>query len=162
MGRGVDRGRNGVPPQPQDPLAIVICGFTQALAGDPTEGIRLLEHSIRINPRDPFAFSTYAQLAIAYLAAKDYRKGLDCAMRLCSAAPNLVASHVWLASMHVGLGEIEKAKMALEAARRLGPEYVQARLNGPDPYPAEFSRRYVTFLRIAAGLEDPSAADALR
>lgn len=147
---------------PQDAWAISICGFTQALAGDPHEGIRLLERLIRINPRDPFAFANYAQLAIAYLSAKDYRKGLECAMRLCSVAPKLVASHLWLANMYVGLGEIEKAKIALESARKLGPEYVQARLDGLDPYPEEFSRRYVTFLRIAAGLEDPKAADALR
>jgi adenylate cyclase len=147
---------------PQHPLAISICGFTQALAGDPNEGIRLLERSIRVNPRDPFVFSTYAQLAIAYLAAKDYRKGLDCAMRLCSLAPSLVASHLWVACMQVGLGEIAKAKIAMETACKLGPEYVQARLNGQDPYPADFSQRYVTFLRVAAGLEDPSAADALR
>jgi adenylate cyclase len=147
---------------PQDPWAIGICGFTQALAGDPSEGIRLLERLIRINPRDPFAFAIYAQLAIAYLAAKDYRNGLQCAMRLCSMAPNFAASYVWLANMHVGLGETDKAKSALETARKLGSAYVQARLDGLDPYPPDFSRRYVTFLRVAAGIDDPSAADALR
>jgi len=54
-------------------------------------------------------------------------------------------------------------KAAFEAARRLAPEYIQQRLDGLSYYRnAEHRQRGTLFLRIAAGLEDPSAADALR
>ena len=63
----------------------------------------------------------------------------------------------------VGLGDIAKAKDALRRGAAAG-----ARLGGAPPgrpfvyRKPEHLRRATTFLRIAAGLEDPSAADALR
>ena len=67
------------------------------------------------------------------------------------------------AMVAVGLGDIATARAALEAARGLAPEYVQGRLDGQSAYHRpEDRRRITTALRIAAGLEDPSAADALR
>jgi hypothetical protein len=46
---------------------------------------------------------------------------------------------------------------------RIAPEYIRSRLGAANPYrKAEDRERFSVFLRIAAGLEDPSAADALR
>ena len=64
---------------------------------------------------------------------------------------------------YVGLSEGDRAKVAFEMARGLAPEYVQSRLDGISIYrKPEDRKRQVVFLRIAAGLEDPGAADALR
>ena len=148
---------------PQESSVMALCGHILAHAGDPVEGIRLLDRSLRINPRDPFAFNVYAELALAHLVAKDYRKGLEWATRARSAAPGYAPAHVYTAALYVGLGDLDKAKAALEAARRLAPVYVQGALKreavtrGP-----ESQRRQVMLLRVAAGLEDPSAADTLR
>ena len=74
-----------------------------------------------------------------------------------------------MAALLVGLGEIDRAKTVFETARRLAPEAVRTRPRSMPADPskvrdrgAESRERYNTFLRIAAGLEDPSAADALR
>ena len=148
---------------PQDSLVTGIYAMILANTGDPAESIRLLERSLRINPRDPNAHNIYSQLALAHIIAGDYREGLEWAMQSRSAAPAFVQAHLHVAVLHVGLGEIDKAEAALEAARRLGPELVQIRLAEKAGAPGrEFQRRYDTFLRIAAGLEDPSAAEALR
>jgi hypothetical protein len=49
------------------------------------------------------------------------------------------------------------------AGQRLAPEYVKSRLEGTWWYARpEDRRRAITFFRIAAGLEDPTAAEALR
>ena len=63
----------------------------------------------------------------------------------------------------VRLAELARAKTEFNALRDLAPELVEARLAGQwmSTIP-EFRRRATTFLRIAAGLEDPSAAEALR
>ena len=61
-------------------------------------------------------------------------------------------------------GGIDKAKAAFAAAQRLAPrDYFARRLEGASPYarPDDRNRQRI-FMRIAAGLEDPSVADALR
>jgi adenylate cyclase len=75
-------------------------------------------------------------------------------------APNLPPLHVFLATNYVGLGEIEKAKAAMAVARRVRPEFVDRHLR--DDLYGQMRERECVFARIAAGLEDPSAADALR
>jgi adenylate cyclase len=64
----------------------------------------------------------------------------------------------------VGLGEIGKAKAMFETLQKVAPaEFLRSRLEGTWPFgQAEDRKRATTILRIAAGLEDPSAADALR
>ena len=158
---------------PQDFFALGPCGYILANVGQPMEGIRLLERALRINPRDPRAFFAYANLANAHVAAREYAKGLEWARRATGSAPNYGEAFLHTAALYVGLGDIDKAKSALERARVLAPEFIQYHLQSrtmsetPDPRKpvdggAEFRRRYHIFLRIAAGLEDPSAADALR
>jgi hypothetical protein len=49
------------------------------------------------------------------------------------------------------------------AGQKLAPEYIKSRLEGTWMYARpEERRRANTFFRIAGGLEDASAADALR
>lgn len=62
----------------------------------------------------------------------------------------------------VGLGDIADARRAFEAVRRLAPAWVtltaaSIRLGKP-----EHQQRVTTFWRIAAGVEDPGAAQAVR
>jgi adenylate cyclase len=158
---------------PQDFFALGPCGYILANTGQPLEGIRLLERALRINPRDPRAFFAYANLANAHLAAREYAKGLEWARRATGSAPNYGEAFLWTAGLYVGLGDIDKAKSALERARALAPDYIQyllqshSRIETPNPRKpvdggTESRRRIQIFLRIAAGLEDPSAAEALR
>jgi len=43
---------------PQDVFASAPCGYVLANAGQPSEGIRPIERALRVNPRDPHAFSS--------------------------------------------------------------------------------------------------------
>jgi hypothetical protein len=71
--------------------------------------------------------------------------------------------HLHLTTCLVGAGEIDKAKAAFVTGQRLGPDYFRNRLEGTSVYARPEDRtRSITFLRIAAGLEDPSAAESLR
>jgi adenylate cyclase len=77
--------------------------------------------------------------------------------------PGMLPPHGNLAVCLVGAGEIDKAKAVFETGQRLGPEFFKSRLEGTWLYARpEDRKRALTFLRIAAGLEDPTAADALR
>lgn len=95
--------------------------------------------------------------------ARQYAAGLDSARRKTSGAPGFVPAHLAAVLLHVGLAQIDEARAALETARALAPQLLQARLEGRSA--ARMStdrRRCTTFLRIAAGLDYPSPADALR
>ena len=85
------------------------------------------------------------------------------AARPCDSPAKMANALVDSAQNYVGLGDIEQAKSAWREARRLAPRYVDARTDGVSVFRrAEDRKRSVTFLRIAAGLELPEAAQALR
>ena len=148
---------------PQDSIALTVCGHLTSDAGDPIEAIRLLERSVRINPRDPAGYDTYAGLAKCCLYTREYRKGVEWAMRSHGQASGHALTQLMLAALLVGLDELDQAKAAMEVARRLAPDWVQSRLEGQAAVRQGANRqRLITFIRVAAGLEPPEAARALR
>ena len=148
---------------PQDSIALAVCGHVTSDAGDPVEAIRLLERSVRINPRDPSGYDTYAGLAKCCLFTREYRKGVEWAMRSRGQASGHVLTQLMLAALLVGLDELDQAKAAMEVARRLAPDWVRSRLDGQAAIREGANRqRLITFIRVAAGLEPPEAAQALR
>jgi len=118
---------------------------------------------MRLNPRDPRSGMTYSVLAFASFGAKQYGEGIRWASRAINDVPTLVMPHVSLTCCLVGAGEIDKAKAAFAVGQKLAPKHFQVRLEGTSPYARPEDRaRQRRFLRIAAGLEDPSAAEVLR
>ena len=148
---------------PNDSLALYFLGLAEVIYGDLKQGIRYLLQVLRANPRNPWAYNVYASLATACFIAKDYAKGVEWALLAVGEAPNFPRTLQYLATCYVGVGDIGKAKAALENLRRLSPEFVELRLKGISTFRRPEDReRLAVFMRIAAGLEDPSAADALR
>jgi adenylate cyclase len=155
--------RRGHELNPNDSFALQALGWLTTVAGNAPRGIEYLLQVLRANPRDPFAYNIHHILAFAHFTARDYEKGVQWAVLAASEAPSLAVIHHHLALCYVGAGEIAKAKTAFDNFRRLAPELAKARLEGvtilrrPEDRP-----RYTTFLRIAAGLEDPGVAERLR
>ena len=116
-----------------------------------------------MNPNDPWPFHLHNTLAIAALHARDYDGAVFWAKQAIQGAPSLPQPHATIARAYVGLGQLALARASLENVRRVAPEFLDAQLAGAFfGRSAEVRQRYITFIRIAAGLEDPSAADALR
>lgn len=104
-------------------------------------------------------------LGSACFGAKQYAEGVKWASRALNDRPKFVQAHSTLAACLVGVGEIDKAKATFEALQKVAsPEFLRIRLEeGSSTFARPEDRiRLWTFLRIAAGLEDPSAANALR
>ena len=104
-------------------------------------------------------------MAMSCLCLGQYAEGIEynfIAMRESLGTGGL---HTNLAMLYVGLGDIEKARAAVAEERRLGAGCVllERGLAGGLSYrnPDHLSRA-TTFLRIAAGLEDPASAEGLR
>jgi adenylate cyclase len=149
---------------PNDTFILRIVADLEAGIGEPERAIEHLHQVLRLNPRDPRSHDTYNVLAFASFIAKQYDQGVDWASRAVSDRPQMVQAHTNLAVCLVGVGEIDTAKTTFEALQKVASEeWVRSRLEGAWSYARpEDRRRASTFLRIAAGLEDPSAAEALR
>ena len=148
---------------PNDTFVLLMLGTLEAGVGEHERAIEHGQQMLRLNPHQPYSHMTYNLLALASFGAKQYVEGIGWASRALNDMPRLLYAHLHLTTCLIGTGEIDKAKAAFAAGQRLGPEFFRSRLEGRTSYARPEDRtRQRTFLRIAAGLEDPSAAETLR
>ena len=144
---------------PNDAMVLYALGWMEATSGNAIPAVEHLGLFLRCNPRDPWVPNVQLLLSLASFVMCDYRAGIEWA----NLAPAVAASSHNVAACHVGLGNLDQAKAAIQQAKSLSPETLAARLNGTSVFRRpEDRRRHTLFLRIAAGLEDPDAADELR
>lgn len=148
---------------PNDVMVLRQQGNTEQHLGNPQASLEPLLLALRIGPRDPDRYRAHILVAEAYLAMKDYAAALEQSNLGLSTAPNFAFLHMDAAMAHAGLGNIEAARKAFATAMQLAPQVMSNRLEeGMPTRDAEIRQHTRMLLRIAAGLEDPSAADALR
>jgi adenylate cyclase len=148
---------------PNDTIVRQVLAQLETAAGEPKRAIEHLNQVLRLNPRQPRRHVTYNMLAHASFGAEQYIEGANWASRAINESPEYPPPHLLLAICLVGMGEIDKAKAAFSAGQKLSPEFFGTRLKGTPAYARpEDRKRATTFLRIAAGLADPSAAEAQR
>ena len=145
-----------------DVAPYIAMGLLQQTAGAADQAIMFLQRALRICPKGHYHLTAHGVLSLAHFFAKNYLEAQTHALT-CVTLFNPGPPHLFHALALVGLGKIADANTSYELARQLEPAFVESRLRGDLPYRnPEHRHRYRTFLRIAAGLEDPSAADALR
>ena len=107
---------------------------------------------------------THNILASACFIASRYADATEWASRALRERPQLVPAHIYVVLDLVGVGEIGKAKAMFETLQKVASaELLRRGLEGRWPFGrSEDRKRATTFLCIAAGLEDPSAAEAVR
>jgi tetratricopeptide (TPR) repeat protein len=155
--------RQGHELNPHDMTTLVSLAYAENMTGNSERAIKLTQEALRISPRDPLRPYLRHNLAIASFAARRYSEAIEHARRGTAEALELSPLQAWLAASYVGLGQYDHARSALAAARQAGPEYVERLLAGNlTAHNSDLRARVTTFMRIAAGLEDPKAADALR
>jgi TolB-like protein len=145
---------------PNDTMALQYLGYLENGVGQHERAIEHAHQVLRLNPRNSRVHMTFNLLAFASFGTKQYAEGVRWASRALIDMPRLIQAQHALATCLVGTGEIDKAKAVFETLQKQAPEYVRSRFAGATARPDQ--KRQVTFLRIAAGLEDPSAAQAVR
>jgi adenylate cyclase len=146
-----------------DLLALTVLGYVDLMDGRPAHALEHLQQAVRLSPRDPYHYITNSMRAAACFFLRRHEEGVGYALLAVGAAPNWPPAHLNYLLVAVGAGDIAGASAAFEAARRLAPQYIEHRLKGTSAYnrPEDAERVRLAF-RIAAGLEDPTAAEALR
>ncbi len=160
---GIEDMRRALQRNPNDVRVLQVLSFTEAAFGDAARGIELGLKALRLSPRDRAIGHMHGVLANAYFYARRYGEGLQEAEAAAREMPASASAHAVMALNLVGLGRVPEARVCVETIRRLAPAYLQRRLDGRSVVERPDDLKHATvFLRIAAGLEDPSAAEVLR
>jgi TolB-like protein/DNA-binding winged helix-turn-helix (wHTH) protein len=148
---------------PNDALTLSLLGHFVAGAGDAPMGIRHVTDALRLSPRDGLRWSFLNSLSWAQFAAGDYASAAASAQTAIGEAPRFYPPRICLVMSRVGLGEMAQATAEFRVVTELAPQTIAARLAGhwicSD---RALVQRATSFLRIAAGLEEPDAANSLR
>jgi len=146
--------------------------YVELIDGQHEMALNHANQLIRLSPRDPRNYMTNAMRASACFFLRDHTKALEYALLSVGQAPNWPIAHGVHVMAAVGAGDLAGARSALEAARRLAPDYVQKRLapehvlrhlQGKSGYQrSEDRQRIALAFRVAAGLQDAAAAETLR
>jgi TolB-like protein len=148
---------------PNDAYTLAWLGFYEATSGDPTLAQAYGHQAMRLSPMDPMRAAFLVALSGSCFTLGEYAKGLAHARKALLEVPNSPSPLVAIAINLVGLGDVAQAQTTFAAAQSMAPELVAARLAGKWPSPGSvYYQRAHTFFRIAAGLEDPLAANKLR
>ncbi len=161
---GLSALRNAHESNPNDAFAIASLAYGETACGDPVKGRVLAFEALRLSPRDPLRPIFANTLALAHFLSREYSAGLDWAMRAIVEAPGFLGPHEHAALNLVGLGRIDDASREVDWAHRLARETTDTLLQAGWLHlgVAEHRARATLFYRIAAGLEEPAAADSVR
>jgi adenylate cyclase len=162
IGEALAAARRSFELNPHTMAALTTLSFIEIVSGDPESAIRHLLEALRLSPRDPRRPTVFLNLAMACECAGRYQEGVAYARAGIAEAPTLAPIHAHLAVNLVGLGDLEGAKAAVADAQRIAPGQTERSLAGFMFRKKLHQERGTTFLRIAAGLEAPEKADALR
>lgn len=148
---------------PNCAVTLAWLSLNEALHGEAARGVPLAEAALRLSPRDPVRGEMLCALGFAQFAMRDYAGAAASAhaarLGMVNAAPPLVLASI----AQVGIGDLPAATATFAALNQTAPALAAARLAGrwlstnPD-----YLTRAHTFLRVAAGLAPPEAADAVR
>ncbi len=145
--------------------ALTLCwlGFYEAVNGDPTKGVPLAQAGLRRSPRDPARGSMLCALGFAHFAERNYAAAAEAAEAALAEAASGATPLILGTIAYVGVGRIDKATETFLKIERIAPTLVEARLAGRWlSSNADYLTRAHSFFRIAAGLEPPEVAGALR
>ena len=156
-------GRRAHEMNPNDTFVLLMLVHLEGHGGEPEQAVEHGMLFLRLNPRDTRLHLLYNGLSGAGIAAKRYDDAIRWASQAIHDMPRMPMPYLSLAVGHVGLGEIDKAKAAFATVCQIAPLFAQSRIDGPTSQGRVQDRNRVhIFARIAASLEDPGAADALR
>ncbi len=148
---------------PNCAVTLAWLGLNEVLHGEATRGVPLAEAALRLSPRDPARGEMLCALGFAQFTSHDYAGAAASAqaarLGMVNAAPPLVLATI----AQVGLGDLEAATATFAVLEQSAPALTAARLGGRwlSTNPDYHSRAH-TFLRVAAGVAPPQAADAVR
>jgi TolB-like protein len=127
-------------------------------AGDPASTIAHGHEALRLSPRDPLKHALYLMVSMGHFCLENYTEGVNFAQLGISESQANASLYAHLAVNLMGLGRQEEAAAAIAEMRRASAVFADQALAGRMQYRnAEYLQRSTTFLRRAAGVDEPEA-----
>jgi adenylate cyclase len=126
---GIDSTQRAVDLNPSMPEAWIWLGWAQVLAGNPEAAIAASERARRLNPHGSMVW-IYENLAVAYWEVGRYDAGLELARQLVATQPAYPTGYAYIAMNAVALGQLDEARAAIVAGRRVRPDLSLALIQG--------------------------------
>lgn len=99
-----------------------VLGAALIFSGRPEEGLSFLETCIRLDPLSPRLGVRLLQKAISYYFCTEYKHAAIVALQVIRLYPNYPFPYRWLAASLGQLGQVDRAKRALQQAITIAPE----------------------------------------
>jgi adenylate cyclase len=130
---------------PNSSLNYMWLGLVLTWAGRAEEGIRYLQHAIRLNPFAPAIF--FNNLAVAYRDAGQYEKAIEECKKALQREPNTQFPYIHMAISYIRLGREEEARAAAAEILRINPKFSLERYAKTLPFTKPVADRVVEDLR---------------
>jgi adenylate cyclase len=106
---------------PSLPVARSLLGQFLGMAGRTEEGLRELDHAIRLSPRDPQLWSFYAGKVVVLFVARRFEEARAASERVLEIDPDSAVAWSTVAATSALLGDLPRAQAALTETMRLWP-----------------------------------------
>ncbi|WP_375783480.1 winged helix-turn-helix domain-containing tetratricopeptide repeat protein [Bradyrhizobium sp. Pha-3] len=139
---------------PNSAMALVLCGWIEAMRGNQQTGRAMIERAQRLNPRDPRGWFASAALAICAVLDENFAEAVMWADKaLAQNRRFAVALRVLIVAL-VKTGDTERATQIARELLKVDPEFTISGFLSRIPFPVEaMSATYRETLR-AAGVPD--------
>jgi tetratricopeptide (TPR) repeat protein len=111
----------------RNPNSALAWGFSALVSAHSERHERAVEHArkaLRLSPpNDPLCYHPYCALALTYLFAGGFADAVACATLAIRANPGFSVPYAYLAAGHVGLGDIDAARLAVRRLLEVGPRF---------------------------------------
>lgn len=131
------------------PAAAGFMAFAFAFDGQSKEALLWFEQALRMSPRDPFTGFFHGGSSAAHYMAGRYHEAVECARKAVQLRPGILGAHRCLCASLAQAGQIEEAKAAMSALRKLQPDLSVAWIRQSVPYTAEPMERFLDGMRKA-------------
>lgn len=113
---------------PSSAMAFWALGVAMTRVAKPDDGIPMIEKAIRLSPQDPLMAEFNFAIGAAHFVAGRYEEAVEFAQESLSIRPTQPGAYRMLAAAYGHLGQVDKAKPALEQMAKLAPGMSEAYL----------------------------------
>ena len=146
-GKAVAALERAIEVNPSSAMAYWALGTAMTRIGKPDDGIPMIEKAIRLSPQDPLMPEFTFAIGAAHFVAGRYEETAECAKESLALRPTQPGAFRMLAAAYGHLGEIDKAKPALQQMEKLSPGMSEAYLRSF--LPDSVVESYMEGLRLA-------------